>query len=144
MDQKAIEKVLQMFEQSSVASMELETDGFKIKLTKALPHNTTTSSTVQVAPTPLVSPPANPVEESNDAQWLRAPIVGTYYQSASPEAKPYVKVGQRVKEGQVVCVIEAMKVMNEIKAHRSGVVLEIKATNAKLVEFNQALIRIGD
>ena len=75
---------------------------------------------------------------------MKAPLVGTYYHSANPDAKPYVEVGQAVKEGQVICLIEAMKVMNEIKADRSGVVQEIKAINGKMVEYNQALVRIGD
>jgi acetyl-CoA carboxylase biotin carboxyl carrier protein len=142
MDQKAIEKVIRLFEASSVASMELETADFKIKLSKT--SNLVESPTPINVATPSVatSTPAQP--ELMYSDWLCAPIVGTYYEAANPDAKPFVSVGQRVKEGQVVCVIEAMKVMNEIKAHRAGVVLEIKAINAKLVEFNQPLMRIGD
>lgn len=142
MDQKAIEKVIRLFEASSVATMELETADFKIKLSKTSspiePPTPLTLSTPNLGPANLATP------DVGSEEWLCAPIVGTFYQAANPDAKPFVSVGQRVKEGQVVCVIEAMKVMNEIKAHRTGVVHEIKATNAKLVEFNQPLMRIGD
>lgn len=145
MDQKAIEKVLKMFEQSLVASMELETDTFKIKLSKfpeAVPQAPTSVHTIANTSVPLTIEKPEPTLSDN--LWVKSPLVGTFYLSSSPDAKPYVSVGQKVKEGQVVCLVEAMKVMNEIKAHRAGVVIDIKAENASLVEFNQALICIGD
>ncbi len=79
---------------------------------------------------------------SNDQDWLVAPIVGTFYLAANPQSKPYVEIGQVVKEGDVVCLIEAMKVMNEVKAHQSGTITEILAVNSKMVEYNQKLICI--
>jgi len=146
MDQKAIEKVLKMFEQSLVASMELETDSFKIKLTKFPETLPTVSVSTPPSFTEVLTPTSVAHQEPSlpEAWWVNSPLVGTFYMSSSPDAKPYVSVGQKVKEGQVVCLVEAMKVMNEIKAHRSGVVLDIKADNGSLVEFNQALICIGD
>jgi acetyl-CoA carboxylase biotin carboxyl carrier protein len=147
MDHKAIEKVLKMFEQSLVASMELETDTFKIKLSKfseASPAQVLVSNPHMVAASPSVQSTSNTEPRVPDAWWVNSPLVGTFYTSSTPEAKPYVQVGQKVQEGQIVCLIEAMKVMNEIKAHRSGIVTDIKAENGKLVEYNQALICIGD
>jgi acetyl-CoA carboxylase biotin carboxyl carrier protein len=76
------------------------------------------------------------------AHILTSPIVGTYYRSSSPEAEPYASVGDRVKKGQVLCIVEAMKLMNEIEAEVSGTVVEVYAQNGKPVEFGQKLFRI--
>ena len=76
--------------------------------------------------------------------WVKAPLVGTFYTKANPDAKPYITVGQSVKKGQVLCLIEAMKVMNEIKADCNGVIKEIKGVDGKMVEFNQDIILIEE
>ncbi len=137
MDTKQLETILALFEKSTVSEMELESETFKLKLKR-----NTEIHEVPVKPTIAQAP--QPTTVVDTAHWVKAPLVGTYYHSANPDAKPYVEVGQSVKEGQVICLIEAMKVMNEIKADRSGVVQEIKAINGKMVEYNQALVRIGD
>jgi len=131
MDTKAIEKIIQLFEKSTVAELEYEAGDFKLKLKK------TSSGLVLVNEAQEVLSPA-----INDKNWLLAPIVGTFYTSANPQSKPYVEIGQVVKEGDVVCLIEAMKVMNEVKAHQSGTITEIHAVNSKMVEYNQKLICI--
>ena len=131
MDTKAIEKIIQLFEKSTVAELEYEAGDFKLKLKK-------TSSGIS-----LVNDTKESVAiVSNDQDWLVAPIVGTFYLAANPQSKPYVEIGQVVKEGDVVCLIEAMKVMNEVKAHQSGTITEIMAVNSKMVEYNQKLICI--
>lgn len=137
MDTKQLEVILALFEKSTVSEMELESEAFKLKLKR-------NTEVHEVISKPIVQHVSLPTVKEDNAHWVKAPLVGTYYHSANPEAKPYVEVGQAVKEGQVICLIEAMKVMNEIKADRNGVVQEIKAINGKMVEYNQALVRIGD
>jgi acetyl-CoA carboxylase biotin carboxyl carrier protein len=94
---------------------------------------TQTSAVSSQAPTPAPSPQYSEI---------KSPMVGTFYQSPEPAAQPYVKVGSRVTVGQVVCIIEAMKIMNEIESEVSGVVREVVAQNAQPVEFGQALFRV--
>lgn len=137
MDTKQLEVILALFEKSTVSEMELESEAFKLKLKR-------NTESVEVVSRPLVQSVQATIVKEDNAHWVKAPLVGTYYHSANPDAKPYVEVGQSVKEGQVICLIEAMKVMNEIKADKSGIVQEIKAINGKMVEYNQALVCIGE
>jgi acetyl-CoA carboxylase biotin carboxyl carrier protein len=88
------------------------------------------------------SPSPQPPAPSPQYSEIKSPMVGTFYQSPEPAAQPYVKVGSRVTVGQVVCIIEAMKIMNEIESEVSGVVREVVAQNAQPVEFGQALFRV--
>jgi len=92
------------------------------------------------APTPSPSPQA-PAPSPQFLE-IKSPMVGTFYQSPEPAAQPYVKVGSRVNVGQVVCIIEAMKIMNEIESEVAGVVREVTAQNAQPVEFGQVLFRV--
>ena len=98
------------------------------------------------AETPAEIPTAPPVEAAAAKPVagtpVKAPIVGTFYASSSPDADPYVKVGDAVKEGQILCIIEAMKLMNEIEAEQSGVIREISVKDAEPVEFGQTLFII--
>ena len=95
---------------------------------------------VSAAPAPVASAPA--AAAPKDYRAVRAPIVGTFYRAASPDAPPYVKVGDRVRKGQVVCIIEAMKLMNQIEADVEGVVAEIAIENGQPVQFGQDLFRL--
>ena len=145
MDIKKIEQILQLFEKSSVATMELEVDEIKIKLEK-------TSSLSYTQPTVNVMNPVatmntsvvEEVKEEIKGTWVNAPLVGTYYASSSPENAPYITVGCKVNKGDTLCLIEAMKVMNELKAPRDGVILDIVASNSMMVSFDQPLILIGE
>ncbi|GGO20432.1 acetyl-CoA carboxylase biotin carboxyl carrier protein [Deinococcus humi] len=101
---------------------------------------TPASETPQAAPAAAVSTPAAPAAASGMP--VKAPIVGTFYASSSPDAAPYVKVGDTVAAGQVLCIIEAMKLMNEIEAETGGVVREILVKNAEPVEYGQTLFLI--
>ena len=82
--------------------------------------------------------------ESEEGSFITSPMVGTFYSSASPGAKPFIKVGDLVAEGQVVCIVEAMKMMNEIKSEFSGKVVSIKVENSEPVEYGQALFEIAE
>ena len=86
--------------------------------------------------------PAPPAPPKSQLLEIKSPMVGTFYQSPEPGAQPYVKVGTRVNTGQVVCIIEAMKIMNEIESEVTGVIREIAAQNAQPVEFGQVLFRV--
>lgn len=94
------------------------------------------------APAPEAAPAAAPAPAASAGTPVKAPIVGTFYSASSPDAAPYVKVGDRVESGQVLCIIEAMKLMNEIEAEQSGVIREILVKNAEPVEYGQTLFMI--
>ncbi|ADY26502.1 acetyl-CoA carboxylase, biotin carboxyl carrier protein [Deinococcus proteolyticus MRP] len=104
------------------------------------------SAASEVAPVPAAASPAEATAPAaapaSAGTPVKAPIVGTFYAASSPDAAPYVKVGDRVEEGQVLCIIEAMKLMNEIEAESSGVVREILVSNGEPVEFGQTLFII--
>jgi acetyl-CoA carboxylase biotin carboxyl carrier protein len=152
MDIQEIKKILALFEKSAISEMEVEIDGSRIRLKREsapviVSAPSVAASTVPLSVAPTVSPlsaPETAVPAIDEKQWVKAPLVGTAYLAPSPTAPAYVAVGQKVEEGQVVCVIEAMKVMNEIKAHKAGTVLAINAENGTMVEFNQRLVLIGD
>lgn len=145
MDIKKIGQILQLFEKSSVATMELEVDEFKIKLEKT-PSLSYTQPTVNVmSPVATMNTPVvEEVKEEVKGTWVKAPLVGTYYASSSPENAPYITVGCKVNKGDTLCLIEAMKVMNELKAPRDGVILDIVASNSMMVSYDQPLILIGE
>lgn len=138
---------------NDLSVFEMEKDGFKLKLQKgagdqtvfAAPANGPAASTPPaVAPAP-VSPAAAAVQEterSGSGREIVSPMVGTFYRAASPESPPFVDVGKEVTEETVVCIIEAMKVMNEIKAEIKGVIAEIVAESGKPVQFGQVLFRL--
>jgi len=107
-------------------------------------HVVVTQPTAPSASTPAVPGASQAPAPSAGPQLLeiKSPMVGTFYQSPEPAAQPYVKVGSRVNVGQVVCIIEAMKIMNEIESEVAGVIREVSAQNAQPVEFGQVLFRV--
>lgn len=129
---------------NDLSVFKMEDEGFKITLKKgteykpvitaAAPPATAFSASAPTAPSPVESKPAG--------KEILSPMVGTFYRSTAPEAAPFVEVGDEVTEETVVCIIEAMKVMNEIKAECRGIVLEVAAEGGKPVQFGQALFRI--
>jgi len=164
---KEIKIIIDLMKRNDLALFQLEREGFKIKLQRgslAAPGAASGPLTVQVggaalpaaalaagdgaasassSPAASSSAPA-PVAASETEAYreINSPMVGTFYQSPSPEAGPFVKVGQEVTEDSVVCIIEAMKVMNEIKAETKGVIAEIVAENGKPVQFGQVLFKV--
>ncbi len=144
MDIKKIEQILQLFEKSSVATMELEVDEIKIKLEKTSSLSYTQPTVNVMSPVATMNTPVvEEVKEEVKGTWVKAPLVGTYYASSSPENAPYITVGCKVNKGDTLCLIEAMKVMNELKAPHDGVILDIVASNSMMVSYDQPLILIG-
>lgn len=150
MDLKDIKAIIDLMRKNSVSEFELEKEGFKIRLkrggngsggaydeapavTYVQPPVAIAASTVAAAVVP--TPTTNEVE-------IKSPMIGTFYRAPSPEAAPYVEVGTEVNVDTVVCIIEAMKVMNEIKAEAKGVITQVVVENAKPVEFGQPLFKI--
>jgi len=162
-DLRYVKKLIDMIDESTVDSIEITSDkGMKIRISKSPQHR----GTVQVAaPVALpVAPPSmaeaaaprltpaqgmpavaeEPAAAPKEALLeIKSPMVGTFYQSPDPTGKPYVSAGDRVKTGQIVCIIEAMKIMNEIESEHSGVIREVLVQNAQPVEYGQVLFRIA-
>lgn len=134
-----IEQIIKLFERSTVSKMEIESGDLKIKLEKEVGD---TGTFVRV-PTSTSQKPIEQVETTSGTV-VKAPLVGTFYTSANPQSAPFVQIGESVKAGTVLCLIEAMKVMNEIKAPIDGVVLEILGRNGEMVAYDQPLVRLGD
>ena len=141
---------------NDLSVFKMERDGFKITLKRGSDFQPIITAPAPVAlqagvaaVTPTVSPaepaaaPAGALSEpKNDYKEIRSPMVGTFYAAATPESPPYLSVGSTVSDGSIVCIIEAMKVMNEIKAEISGTVVEVCAENGKPVQFEQVLFRV--
>ena len=147
MNTKDIEQLIQLLEQSSISEIEISRWGKKIRVSQS-PQGIVvgtggSAATVSQQASEAV-PPAPPVEEvvPSSGEEIKAPMVGTFYRSPSPEADPFVKVGDRVRKGQTLCIIEAMKIMNEVEAETGGVITDIQAENAQPVEYNQVLFVI--
>ena len=143
----AIKELMEYIEHSSFVEFELEREGFKIKLVKrAAPASNGPAAPAAVVPAAVpvhAEAPARPAPvESPDIHLLKSPIVGTFYRASAPGSKPFVEPGDRVKKGQTLCIIEAMKLMNEIEADCAGKIVEILAENGKPVEFGQRLFKI--
>lgn len=137
---------------NDLSVFKMEKEGFKITLKKGTdfqPVITTTAAPVAYTATApatagTVSTPDTPAEpkETSNLREITSPMVGTFYSSPSPEAPPFVTVGQEVTEDTVVCIMEAMKVMNEIKAECRGVIAEVVAENGKPVQYEQVLFKV--
>lgn len=133
---------------NDLSVFKLEQEGFKITLKRGSePVFTTTAisapAPVQAAAAPaLAAPAAAPVASGEKLKDITSPMVGTFYSAASPDAQPFAKPGTEISGDSVVCIIEAMKVMNEIKAETSGTVVEVVAENGKPVQFGQVLFRV--
>ena len=152
MDLRKIKKLMELLEESGIAEIEVKEGEESIKLSRNI-----TSSTVplqQMVQHPMMAPQqqqpqsASQVENKKDdslsqnRNTVNSPMVGTFYASASPESKPFVTVGQSVKKGDTLCILEAMKMMNQVQAESDGKILEILIDNAEPVEFDQPLFVI--
>jgi len=148
LDLKDIKAIIDLMKKNDLSVFEMEKDGFRLKLQKGAGEQTVFSSPAPVAPAPAANGPATtaaPASEAAASSALKdivSPMVGTFYRAGSPETPAFVDVGKEVSEETVVCIIEAMKVMNEIKAETKGVIAEIVAENGKPVQFGQVLFRV--
>jgi len=149
MDIKTLRQIAEIFTSASLTELEITEGELNIKMKR---ESSAQPSAVQTVPSPIYNDPQTspsaadiPVisaGHSDGATDIRSPLAGVFYVSASPELPPYAKVGSRVKKGDILCIIEAMKVMNEINAEQDGEIVEVCASNEELVEYNQTLFRI--
>ncbi|MDH7501689.1 MAG: acetyl-CoA carboxylase biotin carboxyl carrier protein [Verrucomicrobiota bacterium] len=152
-DLKDIKAIIDLMRKNSICEFELEKEGFKIRLKRG-PNgpNAGAQADEQVGPNAGIGhfPPSQPVQpmvqlpkplQPSEID-IKSPMIGTFYRAPSPEAEPYVDVGSEVNPDTVVCIIEAMKVMNEIRAEVHGVVTQVLVENGKPVEFGQPLFKI--
>ncbi len=151
---KDIKAIIDLMKKNSVSEFELEKQDFKIRLKRgvngagSVVQYEDSPPVVYANPTPTIPPvagaaPAAPVAAvaTNEAE-IKSPMIGTFYRSPSPESASYVEIGAEVNPETVVCIIEAMKVMNEIKAEVKGIITQVLVENAKPVEFGQPLFKI--
>jgi acetyl-CoA carboxylase biotin carboxyl carrier protein len=149
-DIKEIKAIIDLMKKHDLSVFEIEKEGFRLKLQRGASAAQTTIVAPPVSASPTKAggagaeppPPAAKAIESVPMKEIVSPMVGTFYRAASPDAPAFVEVGKPVTEDTVVCIIEAMKVMNEIKAETSGVIAEVVADNGKPVQFGQALFRV--
>lgn len=157
LDLSELRELLTAINQTDIAELTLKSDDFELTVRRGVQP-----SLVQAAPTVTLTPPVLPIAAepaapkvvnvapspvpppTNDRKYVEilSPMVGTFYQAPAPDEPPFVRVGDRVRTGQTVCIIEAMKLMNEIEAELSGEIIEILVNNAEPVEFGQPLLRI--
>jgi len=147
MDLRKLKTLIELVESSGIAELEIQEGEERVRITRATASGAQTvtvqapAGTAIAAPAAAPEPPAAPVEP--EGHLVKSPMVGTFYRSGSPGSKPFVEVGDVVQAGDPLCIIEAMKLMNEIEADKSGVVKQILAENGQPVEFGQPLVVIG-
>jgi acetyl-CoA carboxylase biotin carboxyl carrier protein len=139
---KDIKAIIDLMKKNDLSVFEMEKDGFRLKLQKGIGDQPIVSTTVAPVPAPAAANGPAAATETAPLKEIVSPMVGTFYRAASPDASPFVDVGTKVTEDTVVCIIEAMKVMNEIKAETSGVIAEVVAEGSKPVQFGQVLFRV--
>lgn len=140
MDFVQIQKLIKDFEKSNLTKLELDFDGVKIKLSK---NSDQLVETVVSQPQKLVEVEKEPQKVETIGFQVKSPLVGTFYAARSPKEQPLIKVGQSIAKGDPICIIEAMKIMNEITAPMSGTVSDIHVKNGQAVGFDQLLITIA-
>jgi acetyl-CoA carboxylase biotin carboxyl carrier protein len=153
MDLKYVKQLLEILEKSTVNEIEVEEKGHKIRITKAVSH----AAAMPAFPHQVVMPAPNVAEisaqgaaaqtaaapaETKKYHEIKSPIVGTFYRAPSPDAAPYVDVGSKIKHGSVLCIVEAMKLMNEIESDISGTIVKVNVENGKPVEYGQVLFLV--
>jgi len=149
---KDIKAIIDLMRKNDLSVFEMEKDGFRLKLQKGAGEQTVLIAppVAQVASAPAATAVAPTIEEAAGTKAeekvslrdILSPMVGTFYRAGAPESPPFVDVGSEVTDETVVCIIEAMKVMNEIKAETKGVIAETVAENGKPVQFGQVLFRV--
>lgn len=148
MDLRKLKKLIDLVQESGIAELEITEGEEKVRICRngmaasqsamvAAPAPVIMAAAAAAAPAPAETTPVEP-----QGHVLKSPMVGTFYRSSAPGAKPFVEVGQTVKEGDTVCIIEAMKLLNEIEADRSGVIKAILVENGQPVEYGHALMVI--
>ena len=159
MDLKQIKQIIDLMKRSELSEFAFEEEGFKLKIRRgtngiptvsAAPRGTSnppfipeTNSVPPIPPpAPIQVPPPPAATEEPGIVYIKSPMVGTFYRSPSPESKAFVDVGAKIEENTLVCIIEAMKIMNEIQAETKGTVLEVLVENGQPVEYGQRLFKL--
>ena len=146
MDIRKIKKLIELVEESGITELEVQEEEGTVRISRAAPAVAPAAIQYAAAPVaPAAAPAAAPAEAPAaeiSGHQVRSPMVGTFYRSPSPEAKAFVEVGQTVKVGDALCIVEAMKMMNRIEADKAGVVKAILVNDGEAVEFDQPLIVI--
>jgi acetyl-CoA carboxylase biotin carboxyl carrier protein len=154
MDLRKLKKLIDLVQESGIAELEITEGEEKVKIVKGGVVSVSAAAPMSPQPAPELRAPAAPIAApagaaaaeapaGQEGHVVKAPMVGTFYRSPSPDAKVFVEVGQAVKEGDTICIIEAMKLMNEIEADAGGVVKAILVENGQPVEYGQALFILG-
>ena len=153
MDLRKLKKLIDLVEESGIAELEITEGEEKVKIVKSgaasrlpatpLPVPPATPARAGTPPLVVAGGPAESAAAVHEGHAVKSPMVGTFYRTPSPDAKPFVEIGQSVKEGQIICIIEAMKLMNEIECDKSGVVSAILVENGQPVEYGQPLFVIA-
>ena len=146
MDFKDIKKLLDAFDKSKTNILELETEEFRIYLDKTSPNTPSVPVTQPVESAPAQTPIVQKVEAKPECEvegeLITSPMVGTFYQAPSPDSPPFVRVGDKVRKGDTLCIIEAMKIFNELEAEFDCEILEILVEDGQPVEFDTPLFRV--
>jgi acetyl-CoA carboxylase biotin carboxyl carrier protein len=160
MDLQYLKKLLKIFDDSSAEDLEIEEEGIKLKISKnqsndnangnapifnlsgTMPTANQPQAVVQETPNAAAAAETQETKLNSNLHEIKSPMVGTYYAAPSPDSDDFVTVGQKIKKGQTLCIIEAMKLMNEIESDIDGTVEEILLSNSEAVEYNQVLFHI--
>ena len=152
MDKRKLEELIRLVEDSDIQEIEISGPFRSVRITKGAPVDVVAPEAVRYEPAqppPPAEPPAGAAQAAEAAPDrdsglvpIVSPMVGTYYAAASPESAPYVRQGDRINKGQVVCIVEAMKLMNEIESEVSGTIVRVLAENAQPVEYGQELFLV--
>ncbi len=150
MDLRKLKTLIDLVADSGIAELEITEGEGKVRIVKfsqaaqaVAPVQAVAAAPVEAAPAPAAAPAAPVAPPEPVGHTVKAPMVGTFYRSPNPGASPFVEVGQAVKEGEPLCIIEAMKLLNEIEADKAGVIKEILLENGEPVEYGQPLFIIG-
>jgi acetyl-CoA carboxylase biotin carboxyl carrier protein len=146
MDLRKLKKLIDLVQESGIAELEITEGEEKVRIVKsarpAPDAGAAATPPVSPAPVPAAPPPSAAEPPAVEGHVIKSPMVGTFYRAPSPGAKPFVEVGDAVKAGQTVCIIEAMKLLNEIEADRDGIVKAILVENGQPVEYGEPLIAL--
>jgi acetyl-CoA carboxylase biotin carboxyl carrier protein len=141
LDLEQLRELIRLLNESNLTEIEVEHDDDRIRIRRD-PALASGLAVTAAAPAVAASPASAPAETDDEAAYVTSPFVGTFYRSPSPDSDPFVEVGDEVSPGQVLCIVEAMKLMNEIEAEAPGKIVEVLVENGKPVEYGDRLFRI--
>ncbi|KPK19118.1 MAG: acetyl-CoA carboxylase biotin carboxyl carrier protein subunit [Betaproteobacteria bacterium SG8_41] len=144
MDLRKLKTLIDLVQQSGISELEITEGEERVRISRGVPTVALQAGAPAqaVTPAPAAAAPPAGAEAEPEGHVIRSPMVGTFYRASAPGAKPFVEVGQEVKSGQTLCIIEAMKLLNEIEADRDGVVKAVLAENGQPVEYGEPLFTL--